>query len=208
MIGIYKITSPTDRIYIGQSTDIERRFRFYKRLNCKRQPVLYRSLLKYGSELHTFEIIEECLLELLNVRERYWQEHYKVLNGGLNCNLVSTDELSKVHSQDTKDKISKAHIGKTVSIETRLKMSEIKKIAQLGENNTFFGKHHTSEFRKERSIQRSGGGNPNAKMVLNLETGIYYDSCRDAALAINMNRGTLSSWLSGKYTNKSSFIYV
>lgn len=30
MIGIYKITSPSNRIYIGQSIDIEARWKSYK----------------------------------------------------------------------------------------------------------------------------------------------------------------------------------
>jgi len=34
--GIYKITSPTNKVYIGQSTNILFRFRAYKRLNCKK----------------------------------------------------------------------------------------------------------------------------------------------------------------------------
>ena len=49
MIGIYKITSPSGKIYIGQSKDIEKRFKAYKNLKCKGQPYIYRSLLKYGS---------------------------------------------------------------------------------------------------------------------------------------------------------------
>jgi group I intron endonuclease len=60
MIGIYKITSPTNKIYIGQSVDIERRFKEYKRLNCKKQTKLYFSLKKHGVENHVFEILEEC----------------------------------------------------------------------------------------------------------------------------------------------------
>ncbi len=32
MIGIYKITNPEGKIYIGQSIDIDRRFKEYKRL--------------------------------------------------------------------------------------------------------------------------------------------------------------------------------
>jgi hypothetical protein len=31
-IGIYKITSPTKRVYIGQSVNIERRFNTYEKL--------------------------------------------------------------------------------------------------------------------------------------------------------------------------------
>ena len=37
MIGIYKITNPKGKIYIGQSINIENRFKVYKRYNCKGQ---------------------------------------------------------------------------------------------------------------------------------------------------------------------------
>ena len=48
MIGIYKITSPSNKIYIGQSINIERRFNSYKNLShCKQQIKLYNSLQKY-----------------------------------------------------------------------------------------------------------------------------------------------------------------
>ena len=72
MIGIYKITSPTGKIYIGQSNNIENRKKFYKRLDCINQIKLYNSLLKYSWKQHIFEVIEECTLEQLNEREIYW----------------------------------------------------------------------------------------------------------------------------------------
>ena len=37
MIGIYKITSPNNRVYIGQSINIEKRFIGYKRMYVKNQ---------------------------------------------------------------------------------------------------------------------------------------------------------------------------
>lgn len=86
MIGIYKITSPSGRIYIGQSVDLENRQKVYSKLKCKLQIRLYSSLLKYGWVNHKFEIIEECSVEIINDRERYWQEFYNVLGKkGLNC---------------------------------------------------------------------------------------------------------------------------
>lgn len=114
--GIYKITSPTNRVYIGQSKDIVYdRFKRYKKLRCEGQPILYRSLLKYGVENHTFEIIEECSLDDLNCRERYWQDFYDVLNGGLNCELSECGGERKVISEETiqrkKDASNKIKIG-------------------------------------------------------------------------------------------------
>lgn len=134
MIGIYKIISPTGRVYIGQSTDVERRlFIDYKDIHrFKSQVRLYNSLLKYGYSAHVFEVVEECKVEELNIRERYWQEFYNVLGDkGLNCKLQGAEGKSGKMSEETKVKMSLAKKGKrstrvgyTHSEEVRRKMSE------------------------------------------------------------------------------------
>lgn len=117
MIGIYKITSPTKKVYIGQSTDIEKRFKIYKSLNCKSQTILYRSLLKYGIKKHKFEILCECSENELNDKERYYQDLYSVLNNkGMNCRLTSSKCKSGKLSDLTKEKISLKKSGVKHSI--------------------------------------------------------------------------------------------
>ena len=124
MIGIYKITSPSKKVYIGQSVDIENRFYSYRKLYCKKQPILYRSLLKYGVEKHNFEILCECDVNELNEKERYYQDLYCVLNkSGLNCILTKASDRSGTISDETRKKLSEAKIGKKKSIETKSKMS-------------------------------------------------------------------------------------
>jgi len=208
MIGIYKITSPNGRAYIGQSIDIQRRFSFYKHLNCKKQPVLYRSFVKYGVDNHTFEILELCSFNDLNIKERYWQEFYNVLNEGLNCNLTETDVLPKIYSQETKDKISKSNTGKVFTDEHKQHLSETKKLTTIGSNNSFYGKTHTDDFKKERSVKRSRGGNPKAKKVIDTNTTLIYDCAKDVAEQFNLNYNTFKSQLSGLYPNKTSFRYI
>ena len=106
MIGIYKITSPSSKTYIGQSINIEKRIMWYKRLRCKSQKKLYNSFIKYGVDAHNFEIIEECDILLLNERERYWQDYYDVLNNGLNLRLTSTNDRSgKMSKESIRDRI-------------------------------------------------------------------------------------------------------
>jgi len=126
MIGIYKILSPSGKIYIGQSVDIDRRFNEYLNIqNCKQQIKLYNSFKKYGPENHGFKIIEECNLEQLNERERYYQEYYNVIGKkGLNCKLTKTNDKSGLLSNEIKLKISKSSKGKIFSIESRQKMSQ------------------------------------------------------------------------------------
>lgn len=154
MVGIYKITSPTGKVYIGQSIRIEQRFQYYKSLQCKEQIKLLRSLQKYSPQNHTFEVIEECEESKLNSRERYWQEYYDVLSTkkGLNLRYTKIGDRSGIMSEETKDRMSFSKkgtknfmFGKKHSEETKKKISEKKK-----------GQKHSEETKKLYSEQRRG----------------------------------------------------
>lgn len=56
--------------------------------------------------------------------------------------------------------------------------------------------------------KRFGGEHHNAKLVLNLQTGVFYDCAKDAANSINMNYGTFKSKLIGKIPNNTNMVYV
>jgi len=75
--GIYKITNPNNRIYIGQSKNIVNRWNQHKYQYGKNNIILSRSILKYGYEKHKFEIIENCSVDELNQKEIYWINYYK-----------------------------------------------------------------------------------------------------------------------------------
>ena len=127
IIGIYKITNPKGRIYVGQSVNITGRFSSYKRLFCVDQPRLYNSLVKYGVENHKFEIICECEKDKLNELEIYYINLYDCFGTEHGLNLKQGGDSKIQHTQETKDKISKSNKGKIVSNETRAKQSDIMK---------------------------------------------------------------------------------
>ena len=85
MIGIYKITNKINgKIYIGQSNDIQRRFKEH----CyKKETPIEKAIHKYGKDNFNFEIIEECPLNQLNERETYWILFYDSVTKGYNCNF-------------------------------------------------------------------------------------------------------------------------
>jgi hypothetical protein len=93
IIGIYKITSPTNKIYIGKSKNIISRWKNYKSLNCYQQPIIHASLKRHGVDKHRFEIIEECDFNLLDERELYWYNHY-LNNGHIMLNAIAPNELN------------------------------------------------------------------------------------------------------------------
>ena len=134
MIGIYKITNPNNKVYIGQSRDLHKRelqYSKYLKRYC-RQLKLVNSINKYGWDCHSFEVIEECQFENLNNRERYWQEYYDSVDNGLNCLYTKTDSKPALFGLDTRERMSKSHTGKKRSVSHRKKISESKKGVSIG----------------------------------------------------------------------------
>ena len=204
MICIYKITSPSNKIYIGQTVNYKSRLWYYMKLRCKQQIRLYNSFNKYGVKEHLFEVIEECEIELLNERERYWQDFYNVINKntGLNCVLTKTTDRSGKMSEETRQKLIKNNtrpmLGKQHSKETKLKMSESSK-----------GKQKS----KEHKINISKGLLNNtysklSKILLDTQSGIFYDSINKASIALDINYSTLKAMLGNKFKNKTNLIFV
>jgi group I intron endonuclease len=113
IIGIYKITSPTGKVYIGQSLDIKKRISTYKSSMGHQQPKIHRSFKKYGFDNHVFEIIEECSLGLLDERETFYKKQI-IENLGwkqtLFCDLH--DQGSGPRSDETRKRLSEGKTGK------------------------------------------------------------------------------------------------
>lgn len=66
MIGIYKITNKINgKIYIGQSINIERRWKEHIFDN-RKNSLIHLAIIKYGKENFSFEVIEECNQKELN----------------------------------------------------------------------------------------------------------------------------------------------
>jgi len=141
---IYKITSPSGKVYVGQTTDLPRRKSRYRRLDCKQQPKVFNSIVKYTWELHIFEVIEELIDSdkiSLNEREQYWISYYDSMNNGLNCTGGGD---SKIISSETIEKIRLSKLGKPSPNKGRSMSDEQKekiRISMMGnKNNRYFDK--------------------------------------------------------------------
>jgi group I intron endonuclease len=139
--GIYKITSPTGMVYIGESSNLKSRCRCYLYPSkIKKQRAIYNSLIKHGVEKHSFEVVELCDINDLKNRERYYQEFYNSISNGLNCFYTESNDKKKKHSEETKKIMSKK---------------------ASGPNNAFYGKKHSEESLRKISLASSGKNNPN-----------------------------------------------
>ena len=132
--GIYKITSPTGRVYIGQSINIKRRLRDYRYPErAKGQSKLYNSLNKYGYKKHKFEILAQCDIEKLDEMEIFYIDAYNTFNTkhGLNCRHGGKSHY--INSEETKRRLSGSMKGRKKSEETKRRLSESMKGRKVSE---------------------------------------------------------------------------
>lgn len=91
VVGIYKITNKINgKSYIGQSNNIIRRISEHKSESYRQHEinkVLYKAIKKYGIQNFDFDIIEECYVDELDDRERYWIDYFDCYKNGYNCTL-------------------------------------------------------------------------------------------------------------------------
>lgn len=263
MIGIYKITSPSGKIYIGQSINIEKRWFEYKGLSCKNQTALYRSLKKYGPKNHKYEIVLQCEEVELNEKERFFQDLYDVCSkNGLNCMLTKASDRSGRMSEESRKRMSESQKNRNpISDETRRKLciarkgrimskesieksavsrrgrkmskESIDKMKQSALRNSdktsarVKGTKHsietkqkirenrlkqtcprTGKLHSKKSKQKCSENSTKSKLVINIETGIFYSSLREAAKTYCLNENTTYTRINGYCKNRSSLIYA
>jgi len=100
---IYKITSPSGKVYVGQTVrSFEKRMQEHKRMSVR--TLINKAVNKYGDEMK-YEIIEEDVpQEHLDEREIYWISHFNSLApGGYNCTMGG--QFKTEYSQKSKDNI-------------------------------------------------------------------------------------------------------
>lgn len=148
IIGIYKITSPSGKIYIGQSVDVNSRFASYARKSCADQPKLFNSIEKYGYSNHIFEIVCECERHELDANEIFYICYFNTIKEGLNCKgggargTLSKESLIKLSD----------------SLKITNKKPEVKERRSAWQR----GRKMSDEFKASQSLRKTGLiGHPN-----------------------------------------------
>jgi len=215
MIGIYKITNPKGKIYIGQTVNIKTRLSQYKnKYKNSMGTYIYNSINKYGWENHTFEVIEECGKEELNLKEIYWINFYNSINEGLN--LKDGGSFGN-HSEETKELIRLKATGRKLSEEARLKISKSKK-----GNKYNLGRKHSKDILNSYKYKNRKKGKitpeRNKKISKKLKIPIIqYDkqmnlikewpSQTEASQILNINQPSISNCLKNKSKTAGGYIW-
>lgn len=150
---VYKLTSPSGKIYIGMTMQpLEKRF--MNGHGYKGCPAIWKAIQKYKWENFKHEVLLDGLTkEEAEQKEIELITFYKSNQKGFGYNIENGGNVLGTHSEETKRKISEANKGRIItkeSIEKRRKTIE-KNGGCSGEKNSFYGKHHSEEVKKKQS---------------------------------------------------------
>jgi len=138
---IYKITFPNGKFYIGQTVNIEERWKTHKKnsKNENHKEAVYNAMRKYGIDKVIFEVIDqaETKEDLSNLEILYIFEYNTYKNGGYNMTYGGdgasgykfTEEQLKRH----KETMNKPEIRKKLSEKTKEYFSDPKKREEQSE---------------------------------------------------------------------------
>ena len=162
------------KCYVGQTIqkNVKNIWRAHKNLQ---GTILYSAFAKYGIENFEFSVITEVSNEQLDEMEMFEIEKrntitpygYNIESGGNSRKIVHVSSKMKMRdaklgeknynfgkprSEETRQKIGLAHLGKTHNEETKKLISLKKMGTNMGERNPFFNKKHTPETKARLGI--------------------------------------------------------
>lgn len=118
----------------------------------------------------------------------------------------------KTHTEEVRQKMSQLKKGNTyckgkkLSDETKQKLSNIRKNNYTGEDNPFFGKHHTDET-KEKIREKNKGKLPPNIMKISIDGNIYI-SMREASRQLDIPTPTILWRVKSKNPKFDNYKYV
>jgi group I intron endonuclease len=215
---IYKATSPSGKVYIGQTTQpfSQRKAKHKHRAEKGDRPShFHNAIKKYGFNNFTWEEIDIAYSQSeLDQKERKHIDLYKSNDRVYGYNVTSGGS-SYEFPTETRQKISEAqkgaknhNFGKHLSEKEKGK----RRLAWLGEKNPCFGKVRTEQHRQRLSASRkgkmTGEQNPAAKITEEIARNMKIDF-RNGMLAYEAAKKYCVSWaIAARIKNGEAWVWV
>lgn len=126
--GVYKIQfRETEQVYVGSGVNIENRWRSHRsglRNNTHYNYKLQDKWNEYGESEFNFIVLEECAPNDLFLREQYWIDLLDAVKRGFNIMPTAGSNKGWEPTEETRQNMRLANLGKKLSPETREKQSK------------------------------------------------------------------------------------
>lgn len=222
---VYKLTSPSKRVYIGITSNIIKRFGCYKNLFTEGQPFLHKSLLKYGFENFNKEILHIGLSknEAKSLEIEYVAIYKKkrislnLTDGGDTGNHLRGEKNRKskiIHQYSlTKEFIKEWHGSGEIERNLDLTGSGI---LYACKHNTFFSQGYfwcyPDDKYKLLAFKQSKPGDTFRIPIVAFDLeGNYvqeFESAAEAARILNLSQGNIWMNLAGKKSKTGNYVWV
>lgn len=177
--NIYKMVAPSGRVYVGMTSNINKRRASYSGLDCKSQPLLFNAIHKYGFDSLNFEVIDnfDGTLSEAKSKEMFWirtnmsnyckypdQNGLNLTDGGQGTLGYKLSDLQKEniskrntgykHTEEAKKKISEASLGNTWNKGVKRSKEHINALSKSNIGNKYnLGKKQSQETKNKRSAK-------------------------------------------------------
>ena len=160
---VYKHVAPNGKMYVGV-TRTNPKHRWNNGQGYKGQSRFFNAIKKYGWENFKHEILLEGLTkEEAELAERLFIGYWNLTSQEYGYNIDGGGSLNKDVSETTRQKMSQSHkgcknymYGKCHSQDTKDKISRANKGRHSGVDNPRYGKHHTKEAKLKMSMANKG----------------------------------------------------
>ena len=135
--GVYKIVSPSGKMYIGSSVALQRRWRQHERALRRGEHhciALQRAYDKYKCDLH-FETLIICEKSMLLEYEQRCFDHFNHQELYNSSKIAGTSDPSPEFCADFGARMSALHKGKPLSVEHRAKIGAAEKGRKLSDGH-------------------------------------------------------------------------
>lgn len=197
---IYRCTClKNNKVYIGQAVDYKRRVNqhFWHALNdngnSEYNTHIHRAIRKYGESGFLWEIIHEIsecssdkLSDELNRLEVYYIDVHDSFRNGMNMTPGGGGRSGVPRTEETKEKLRQANLGKKASEETRKRQS----LAHKGKHGGPFTDAHKKNLSRAKSF-------PVAQFTSNGDFICFWQSAREVASVIGIDRSGVQKCCNG-----------
>ena len=204
---IYKYTSPSGKVYVGQTTNPSKRKYKHKKESFKLKTKFANAIRKYGFENFTYEVLFETKLtndlqklkHILDVLETSFISFYDSINNGYNISLGGGGSLGYKHTEEWKQEASSRMLGNSYSTGIRRSEEEKQRIS------TKLTGHSVSE---ETRIKI---GEKNSRSIIQLDKKgnviAEFKSAVEAAKVLNLSRTGINNCCNGLSKSSGGFVW-
>jgi group I intron endonuclease len=185
-IGIYEFKNKVSgKSYVGSTKDHKERYWSHiskLKRNVHDNKELQKDFNLLGRDNFEMIMLEECSIDMLLEREQFWSDK---IENKYNTRKNVCSNIGVEHSKEIKNAMSSS---------------------RMGANNPFYGKKHSEE--SKNKLARSGSLSSRSKLVIDTETGIFYNCAREAGEANGIKHSYMIGMLNGTNKNKTNLRYA